>query len=510
MKRLVLHSFLFSIFPILFLYAQNATEMNFTEIFYPLAAALVATGMLLFIFKPVLQSFIKSSLVVTLLSIGFFSFGHLTGILRDVGFFSEISQTLDFIILALILSLAMIFFVYLRKTKKSFEGLTQFLNVAALALVLLQFGLVADIHVERLKQTSQLENLGSSVYVPEKLPDIYYLIFDGYGREDVLKEIYKYDNSGFINELRERGFFVADSSYSNYCATVQSLSSSLNFDYLQSLGNFNPQAFDRTPLAIMLGNNRVFNFLKDFGYKTIAFESGHSPTQIENADYYFEPGATLSEFQNILINTTPLALLLSQTKSQFEIHRSRISYILDKIGNLEKINSPKIVFGHLISPHPPFVFSATGEPIERKWPFTFADGDHYTIQGGTTEEYRNGYKNQLKYISQRILASIDEILQNSDNPPIIIIQGDHGPGSGLYWENLSQTDLQERFSILNALYLPEFKNKSLLTHDLSPVNSFRLILNDYFKIELKLLPNAHYYTTRSKPYLFYNITERLK
>ncbi|UCE08262.1 MAG: hypothetical protein JSW07_09665, partial [bacterium] len=460
MKRLVLHPFLYTIFPILFLYAQNATETNFTEILYPLLLASVTAALILLAFKPLLGNFTKSSLLVTFLAFAFFSFGHLTALLRDAEYFGASANVSGFLILALIIIAALIFFVYLRKTKKKFGGLTQFLNVTAIILVLIQMGMVFKVQLNRREQPSRIDNLDSSIFVPEVLPDIYYLIFDGYGREDILREIYQYDNSSFISELKRRGFYIADSSHSNYCATVQSLSSSLNLHYLHFLGKFNPHWFDRTPLAKMLAENRVFNFLKRFDYKIVAFESGHSPTQIEKADYYYKPGVTLSEFQNILINTTPVSLLLSQTKSQFDIHRDRISYILDKIGNLEKIREPKMVFAHLISPHPPFVFSENGESIERDWPFTFADGDHYTIQGGTIEEYRIGYRNQLKYISGRILSLIDQILYNSVNPPIIIIQGDHGPGSGLYWEDLQKTDLRERFSILNAYYLPDLTSDS--------------------------------------------------
>ena len=50
----------------------------------------------------------------------------------------------------------------------------------------------------------------------KKAPDIYYIILDGYVRDDVLKDLFAYDNSGLIEYLRGRGFFVAEQSRSNY------------------------------------------------------------------------------------------------------------------------------------------------------------------------------------------------------------------------------------------------------------------------------------------------------
>src|SRR5207253_1118682 len=37
---------------------------------------------------------------------------------------------------------------------------------------------------------------------PARRPDIYYIVLDSYGRGDVLKEIYGYDNTPFLEGLR--------------------------------------------------------------------------------------------------------------------------------------------------------------------------------------------------------------------------------------------------------------------------------------------------------------------
>jgi len=89
---------------------------------------------------------------------------------------------------------------------------------------------------------------------------------------------------------------------------------------------------------------------------------------------------------------------------------------------------------------------------------------------------------------------IDTILANSSQPPVIIIQGDHGPGSRLDWDSPQRTCLWERTPILNAYYLPEGRD-SLLYPSISPVNSFRVVLNSYFGTNLPLLPDDTYFTS---------------
>ena len=58
------------------------------------------------------------------------------------------------------------------------------------------------------------------------------------------------------------------------------------------------------------------------------------------------------------------------------------------------------------------------------------------------------------FLSKQVEAMIDRILANSPEPPVIILQSDHGSGMCLSTEDLEQTNVRERMSILNAYYLP--------------------------------------------------------
>ena len=81
-----------------------------------------------------------------------------------------------------------------------------------------------------------------------------------------------------------------------------------------------------------------------------------------------------------------------------------------------QIPSPKFVFARLVIPHHPFVFGPDGEELN-------------SIEAGVPalEEYKIKYPDQVTCINRRITTIVDLILQNSPNPPVIGIQGDHGP-----------------------------------------------------------------------------------
>ena len=76
-------------------------------------------------------------------------------------------------------------------------------------------------------------------------------------------------------------------------------------------------------------------------------------------------------------------------------------------------------------------------------------------------------------------------------PPIIIIQGDHGP---------SHFDVPSRMAILNAYYFPD--HEFAVYPEITPVNSFRLLFNNYFNTDFDLLEDVSYYSQYPNAYQF--------
>ena len=64
-------------------------------------------------------------------------------------------------------------------------------------------------------------------------------------------------------------------------------------------------------------------------------------------------------------------------------------------------------------------------------------------------------------------------------------------------------------SILNAYYFPG-RNYGGLYERISPVNSFRVVLNTFFGAGLDLLPDKNFFSTWSDPYTFIDVSDAVR
>lgn len=342
------------------------------------------------------------------------------------------------------------------------------------------------------------------------LPDIYYIILDGYARRDVLKELYGFDNSEFLDFLLEQGFYVAGDSNSNYNQTALSLASSLNFEYLSRLGEIGKHSAIRSPLREMIQHSKARSILERYGYKKIAFDSALESFRIIDADLFIDKFIGLTDFEQTILTSSFFIVFEDLLKERipfltYKIHRIRIKHNLDYLARIPEISGPKFVFFHIVMPHPPFVLDSQGNEIDPDYAFRFDDGDSYPE---SREEYIRGYREQLIYTNHRISELVNIILSKSKTPPVIIIQGDHGPGAYLVWDSVEETNLRERFGILNAYYFPG-NNDEKLYRSISPVNTFRVIFNQYFNADFPLLEDRSYFSSWVRPYDFIEVTDRL-
>ena len=230
----------------------------------------------------------------------------------------------------------------------------------------------------------------------------------------------------------------------------------------------------------------------------------------------------MNEFQSVLIDTTPLPELLPGVDifslvpglgmhlrnlryfDPYESKRRDILFAVGQIPETAKTKGPKFVFLHLLVPHPPFVFGMNGEPRRpNRRSYYMRDGDHF-MKGAREREYAEGYIAQLGFANEIVIRMLDGLLAASPHPPVIILQGDHGSGLGLKWEDPEGTDLQERLSILNAYYFPDGEGE--LYKGITPVNTFRVAFNRYFGTKFDLLPDRCYFSTWSQPYKFVDVT----
>jgi hypothetical protein len=349
-------------------------------------------------------------------------------------------------------------------------------------------------------------------------PDVYYIILDAYTRQDTLQQVYEYDNEAFIRFLRERGFYVADASRSNYAQTGLSLGSSMNMDYIDALvPELESGSRGRQTLWELIQHSEVRRRLEALGYETVAFSSGLPGTEIRDADVYLSPGTadeTLSlegsnPFESMLAQTTVLRLVsdgvvalprfIPTLDYPYQIHRTRIRYILDTLDELPAASRPRFVFAHVISPHPPFVFGPDGQELTPESPFTLKFT--FDSTSASVADYLRGYRGQVVFVNREIERIIDSILARSATTPVIIIQGDHGPDS----TSARVSYVQERMTNLNAYLLPT--GDAGLYPSITPVNSFRVVFNEVFGGTYAMLPDRVLYSEYESPYSFFDVTD---
>lgn len=526
----ILHSLLFSIFPILNLYGNNVGEIPFTDILRSFLVSVLLTLLALFVLRLVLRSWEKAGLIWTGILIFVYSYGHLYSQLRtwDLAGFSPGRHRL----LLPVWGVIMVVWIWVVGWKiRNLSGLTKFFNIAGLLLMVSPIYSIGSSYITQLsyRQASAVNVTSNPGVQTGSLPDIYYIILDGYGRSDVLDELYGVDNSEFINFLQNQGFYVAENSRSNYNQTVLSLASSLNMEYINYFADtFGIDSKERYELAQMIKKNKIRDIFETYGYQFIAFESGYERTEIRSADHYWSASTDVvpqvtavwafNSFESVLLESTafralfdlhifsPESLRNVTINPEYQAHRDRVLYTFARLDDVAEMDGDYFVFAHIISPHPPFVFDANGEPITPENAYRLADGDYYP---GSREDYLQKYAGQVKFVNQQIEAVISSILEKSDTPPIIILQGDHGPGAYLVWDSPEKSNLDERLSIFNAYYFPGGETGKLYS-SITPVNTFRVILNAFFNGENELLDDKSYFSPWLRPYDFTDVTDRLK
>jgi hypothetical protein len=515
-QRLVLHPLLFAAAPILSLVASNLQEINPLAGLRALVVLTLAAGFGLVLLQRWIHAKPRAAMLVSLFLLLFFSYGHVYYglVTRSThGLFSRLGLIGNHLALG---TTWLAFFLagawMTLRVKMRLEMLTRVMNLMAIASAILPLAQIIHFELRYLQPVEEIQrlvadfedaNLGG-----DDRPDIYYLVLDGYGREDTLKELYTFDNGSFLSFLEQHGFVIIRESRSNYVQTSLSVASSLNMNYLQGLIEGSGVEGDvRLTLARMIRKSAVIEFLQGQGYQIVAFASGYRPTELRNANRFFtRPQTAVNPIEGLLLETSAFAVYPGIAKRLglplyypgYRSHRELVEFTLDELPQSAALPSPKFVFAHIVIPHPPFVFDAHGGPVSQRYRFSFMDGDAFQ---GTEEEYVRGYREQLIYLNQRLEGVIAELLTRADDPPVILLQGDHGPGLQLNYQSAEQSNLQERFGILNALYLPE-EERVNLGEGSTPVNTFRLIFNRYFHTNFPILLDRSYYSTWREPLEF--------
>ena len=462
------HTFLIGLYFIIFIFLRNMNEVNFSMTFRSILVNFILTAIFFGCSYFFFRSARKAGIFTTLLLLGFFTYGILYNQLEQI--FYKGLWPLSHIHRYLLITYSVFYlclFIILHRSHRPHYTVNYILNVSLLVIFLMNasFALVSfsnkgePLHKENPFLASFKQN-DFNTKVNDQSPDVYYIILDGYANEKTLTEFYSDNNPTLYNFLRDKGFYIADSSRANYPYTALSLSSSLNLNYLSEESKKSDELIHRNVVSYLFKKNK---------YRVVNIESGYAVTSnLEFTDKTIHINS-LNEFENKLLELTMLRL---DDVLGFS-HYMRLKSELSQLGSFTKEKGPKFSFIHIVSPHPPYVVDSDGT---RKMSRSLSD---------MAWEPRKNYLQQLKFVSKKVMGFINSILANSKNPPIIILQSDHGP-----W--ISDKDPKHvydaRTRILNAYYVPP-SLKTKLYPTITPVNSFRLLFSDIFNADYPLLPD---------------------
>jgi sulfatase-like protein len=499
-RPLPLHPLLLAAWPVLFLYGQNIGELRLAELIGPLSAVVAAALVTLVAGAYVMRDARRAALVVSVLAATLLLYGHVADVLTPLGV-RAIVQEIGWIVLIAIVAL-----VAVRAGASRVAGVTTALNLVTAILVALALVTIVPAEVARFGRTVRAAPTIGGTAGPGR--DIYFIIFDRYGSARSLQLLYGIDDRPFLDGLRARGFQVVTDSHANYVKTTLSLASTLNLDYLDDLvAAQDPASADHGPIFERLSDHAVGHFLRDRGYRYIHVGSGYGPTETSAlADENPRFGGP-SDFLASLYDTSAfpaIAHRLGLATAGRELRYEEARFQLDTLDKLASRQGPVFVFAHILVPHPPFVFAR--------------DGSFVTDELDARRSSKDKYGEQLAYLNTRIDELVGRLLDRPEaKEPIIIMQADEGPYPPAYskdtvtydWSTASSDELEIKFGILNAMYLPGADEPDL-PPTLSSVNTFRLVFGRYFDADLPLLPDRSFTSAgKFRPYDMTEITHRL-
>jgi hypothetical protein len=483
----ILLPLLFAVIPTLYHYSNNVEKLTLLSLWRMLAFHMIL-AILFYVIFAIFHNFQPVPTAITLFV--FLIFYHIYGLLYRYLIAVDVVRIKHYTLLPLLLMTATYIAWLLTKLKsQALRSVLRSLNLIVGVLVIFN---VVNIIPREIARWNRGE-LASSLLVQAEAstksvsPDIYYIVLDEFAGFQAMREYWKYEEvDDFVRFLKDRGFMVAEESHGSSTDTLHQMATRLNYqeyplgdEYIQTYFN-------------AVADNRVMQYLKSRGYTTVVFDEtnmGYPSSKSITADYLYEYGSAsipqsetgayglyFDEFGELVIGNTMFYAFSEEYKKNnplIEQHSNMIYFTVDHIAD-PRIGSPKFVYVHLLLPHAPFRFSRNG---------AITDDAHSSDWNYYLENY---------IFSIKIAESlIDRIFTAADpqNPPVIILQSDHGARNHLTHNEGSAIlpNYPEEFKtlILYAISMPGYDD-SALPQDIDPINTFPIVFNHLFDANIAL------------------------
>jgi hypothetical protein len=442
------------------------------------------------IFYLLFRNLKQTGFVTTAAIIFFLFFGALHDSLKSL---SNSPFIRSHIFIFLLIALIMLIIIF--TTKRIIRTTSRLYSFAMFVIMILCGWEIIHTMVNLISNRQKINNLSQGNLELAKTPnntkpDIFFIVFDSYTSSGCLKNEFGFSNP-LDSILTGKGFYISRNSKSNYPLTPFSIASTFNLNYL------NPTVANREATAQLMlqGANTIYEsqlpaFLSKEGYKLdnfSTFDLNNHPALVRA--YFDELREKLIDEQTLWgrfnaylhwnfiqtdsVNGQPPDWLYKRRSDYIN------NYIKDNLHGLDSISKlrdtvPHFVYCHVMLPHEPYLYKADGE---------FQPRSLYYDNSNPKEKFLA----QTIYTNSIITNLLNELTRPRERPYTIIIEGDHG-----FRDFENKSDKSKVFQNLNAYYFSDQNYKGLYD-SISPVNSFRVILNKYFNQHLQLLKDSSVY-----------------
>lgn len=386
--------------------------------------------------------------------------------------------------------------LYQYKAKRSPLRWTRFLNWLTIVLLLMEMGistystLIGKTRNAPIEGNPEVIISKQDLILPTTPPDIYLIVFDEYPSSRSLKKYLDFDNSEIDSIFQKNHFLVASNSMSNYNLTPLSVASALNMQYFPTdIEKYRNDTRARMQGQLAMARAQFPILLKESGYSI----HNHGLMNIAYADSPFEP--IFEPDKELVIRYENLPKRIEREIWWNFVVRFRFLQDspedrlrkLNKLAHVTTFNyknlmnefdddskSPKFVYAHFMLPHPPFLFDRKG---------TLRTSDTY----GSTPDKDSLFLDQVVYSNTILQCIAEKSANDSGKQKIVIIIGDHG-----YRDNYVDFDKrirEKQFMNLTAIYSDDHNYRGFYD-SISPVNIFRVVLNEHFGTNLPMLKDS--------------------
>jgi len=442
------------------------------------------------------RNFKQSSFFTFILMIFFLFFGAFHDTLKTAvknPFFR--SHTFIFLLIGLLS------FVAIRVIKKYIKGNHVLFSFAAFVVSILfvweLFYVLSNIIFHKEKENNiveaGLQHYRSGAGSGLQKPDIFFIVFDSYTSSECLLNDFDYSNQKLDSLLTSKGFFISRHSRSNYPLTPISIASTLNMNYLKK--DATPEESSAKHMlqgAISVYDSELPLILEKEGYRIYnysVFDLRNHPAIIKPifnylAERLIDEQTLLCRFNTYLLwNFTVKNLWTGKIHIPGSFFKQREEYInnyitreVTELGSVseEQGSIPHFVYCHIMLPHKPYLFKANGN----------RQPDSLLLD---TSNPKGKFVEQTIYTNSMIEQILDKLIRERKRPYVVILEGDHG-----FRDFANKKEKNKIFQNLNAYYFSD-KQYDLLYDSMTPVNTFRVVLNKYFNQHFNLLKDTSVY-----------------